>query len=316
MPDLRDRLRGIAVGAAVGDAMGMPLEFQPPRPAFNLLTEMIDGAIPAGSFTDDTEMALALAESLQFVNPLDGHDLAGRFTAWYQCNPPDVGVNTSRVLRLITQGVSWEEAAQKVYENNPDAASNGAVMRCWPLAIARHDNPSLLAAETRLQSEVTHKHPDAVNAAILLNLILQRIATRDDSVRPHAALREAVADCTRQVNLSEEFRLVVDLAPVRLREDLKNSGWALHTMESALWATQTTRSFEEALVQAVNLGSDADTTGAVAGAIAGAMYGLSAIPARWQEKLHGEYPLRSGRIWLIGDFIDLADRLAKTTGIN
>lgn len=316
MPDLPERLRGIAVGAAVGDALGMPLEFQTPRSPFNLLTEMIDGALPAGSFTDDTEMALALAESLQFADPLDGQDLAGRFTAWYQCNPPDVGVNTSRVLRLITRGTSWEEAAQKVYEGNPDAASNGAVMRCWPLAIARHDNPSLLAAETRLQSEVTHKHPDAVNAAILLNLILQKLVVREESTPPRAALRTAVADCTRQVNLSEEFRLAIDLAPVRLRDDLKNSGWVLHTLESSLWATLTTQSFEEALVQAVNLGSDADTTGTVTGAIAGAMYGLGAIPARWKEKLHGEYPLRSGRIWLAGDFIDLADRLAKMTVVK
>lgn len=298
------------MGAAVGDALGMALEFQPPRPTYNLLTEMTAGGIPAGSFTDDTEMALALAESLQFASPLDAQDLAGRFTAWYQCHPPDVGVNTSRVLRLISQGVPWQEASQSVFDANRENASNGAVMRCWPLAVARYNNLALLVAETRLQSEVTHRHPDAMNAAILVNLILRKLILREGTVSPGATLRAAVAECVKQVSLSDDFKLAVDLAPVRLREDLKNSGWVVHTIESALWACLITQSFEEALVQAVNLGSDADTTGSVAGAIAGAMYGLSAIPLRWQEKLHGEYPLRSGRIRLVRDFIDLADRLS------
>ncbi len=306
-----DRLRGLAVGAVIGDALGMPLEFQPARSVFELVTEMIPGNLPAGSFTDDTEMALALSESLQYANPLDGQDLAGRFVAWYQCHPPDVGVNTSRVLRLITQGTPWEEAAETVYQANPDNASNGAIMRCWPLAIARYQNQALLVAETRLQSEVTHKHPDAVNGAILLNLILRKLLLHEASTPPGAALRQALAECMQQVNLSEEFQRALELAPVRHRRDLQNSGWVVHTLESALWAALTTQSFEEALVQAVNLGSDADTTGVVAGALAGAMYGLDAIPERWKNKLHGEYPLKSSKIWLVGDFIDLADRLSE-----
>ena len=309
MKDLFDRLRGIAVGAAVGDALGMPLEFQPASSPYDMLTEMIPGAIPAGSFTDDTEMALALAESLQHANPLDGQDLAGRFTGWYQSQPADVGISTAKVLRLIAQGTPWEEAAQKVCNDNPDSAPNGALMRCWPLAIARHQNVALLVAETRLQSEVTHKNADAVNAAILLNLILRKLILREPSTPPGAALRAAIVECTRQVTLTEEFMLAISLAPMRSRDDLKNTGWALHTFESSLWAALTTQSFEEALVQAVNLGSDADTTGSVTGALAGAMYGLSAIPTRWKDLLHGEYPLKSGHIWFTQDFIALADQL-------
>jgi ADP-ribosyl-[dinitrogen reductase] hydrolase len=311
MKDLADRLQGIAVGAAVGDALGMPLEFQPARSIYDLLTEMVPGALPAGTFTDDTEMALALAESLQHANPLDGRDLAGRFTGWYQSHPADVGVSTAKVLRLIAQGVSWKDAAQKVCNDNPDSAPNGALMRCWPLAVARHQNLALLVAETRLQSEVTHKNPDAVNAAILLNLLLRKLILRDSNVPAGACLRAAIVECTGQVTLSEEFSLAVSLAPMRSRDDLKNTGWALHTIESALWAALTTQSFEEALVQAVNLGADADTTGSVTGAIAGAMYGVNAIPSRWKDLLHGEYPLKSGRIWLTQDFIHLADQLSN-----
>ena len=99
--------------------------------------------------------------------------------------------------------------------------------------------------------------------------------------------------------------------PVRMRNDLKNSGWVRHTLETALWATMTTLSFEEALVKAVNLGNDADTGGAITGAIAGALYGLSGIPARWKEAIHGEYPLRSGKLWFLNDFIDLAANKRK-----
>lgn len=311
MKNLSDRLRGIAVGAAVGDALGMPLEFQTASSPYDMLTEMIPGAIPAGSFTDDTEMALALAESLLHTHPLDGQDLTARFTAWYQCHLADVGINTARVLRMIIQGISWQDAAQKIFDEDPDNASNGALMRCWPLAVTRHQNQALLVAETRLQSEITHKNPDAVNAAILLNLILHKLILRNASTPPSAALRAAIAECTQQVRLTEEFVMAINLAPMRLRDDLKNTGWVLHTLESALWATLTTQSFEEALVQAVNLGSDADTTGSVTGAIAGAMYGLEAIPSRWKDLLHGEYPLKSGHIWLAQDFCDLADQLNK-----
>jgi ADP-ribosyl-[dinitrogen reductase] hydrolase len=101
MIPITDRLQGIAIGAAVGDALGMPLEFHPTRPVYDLQTEMTDGPLPAGSFTDDTEMALALAESLLAHDPLDPDDLVARFTAWYRSSPPDIGIHTSRVLGMV-----------------------------------------------------------------------------------------------------------------------------------------------------------------------------------------------------------------------
>ncbi|KAF0111362.1 MAG: ADP-ribosylglycohydrolase [Chloroflexi bacterium] len=310
MTDHKDRLRGIAVGAVVGDALGMPLEFHPPHPAHDMTTEMESGPLPAGTFTDDTEMALALAESLQIANPLDGRDLSGRFTAWYQSRPSDVGIHTSKVLKLIAKGTPWQEASETIYKANPDSAGNGSMMRCWPLAISRWENPALLVAESKLQSEITHQHPDCINGAILLNLILHKLIHSGVNTPPGAAMREAVAASVQQVNLSEDFRLAIDLAPLRTRDDLKNTGWVRHTLESAVWAVLTTQSFEEALVQAVNLGWDADTTGCVTGAIAGALYGMDRIPSRWKDAIHGEYPLRSGRLWFLKDFIDLADRLS------
>ena len=166
-----DRLRGVAVGAAVGDALGMPLEFGPAIPVDALIRDMTGGRMAAGSFTDDTEMALALAESLLQVNPLDPVDLAERFVAWYQAGPPDVGIHTSRVLSRISNGISWESASKEVHASSPGSASNGSVMRCWPVAIRDWNNREQLLQESRLQSEVTHRHTDCISACQYINVL-------------------------------------------------------------------------------------------------------------------------------------------------
>ncbi|HSR31954.1 MAG TPA: ADP-ribosylglycohydrolase family protein, partial [Anaerolineae bacterium] len=106
--EMLDRIWGCAVGAAVGDALGMPLEFGPRRPAGALVRDMAPGRIPAGTFTDDTEMALALAESLLACRPLDPADLAGRFVAWYRAGPDDVGIHTRQVLSRFAAGEPWQ----------------------------------------------------------------------------------------------------------------------------------------------------------------------------------------------------------------
>lgn len=311
-----DRLRGIAVGAAVGDALGMPLEFLPARPVGAFETDMVKGSLPAGSFTDDTEMALALSESLLITHPLDPNDLAGRFAGWYHSNPPDIGIHTSHVLGLIAKGTPWREASTTVHRANPISASNGSLMRCWPVAIACWNNSAYLVAESRLQSEVTHMHKDCIDACVFTNLLISRIVNGRQTSPPGALLREGIAIAVEKVTFDPDFRTVIDLAPVRLRKDLPNSGWVRHTLESALWAVLTTQSFEDALIQAVNLGNDADTTGAVTGAIAGAMYGFSSIPSRWKDLLHGEYPLKSKHLWFCTDFAKLADDLAALSIVN
>ena len=309
MTNLQDRLRGIAMGAAVGDALGMPLEFHPPRSESSIVTEMIAGPLPAGSFTDDTEMALCLAESLLISSPLNIHDLTGRFTTWLRSRPSDVGIHTSKVLQAIIDGEEIHQAARTIQAENPDSAGNGCLMRAWPIAIARHQDEAMLASETRVQSELTHAHPDAVQGTLFFNFILFQIL-QSGSESPQAVIRLAIQHAMDQVNLDPEFTMMLNLSAMRLPVDLKNSGWVRHTLESALWAVQTTLSFEEALVKVVNLGNDADTAGAVTGAIAGALYGLQGIPLRWRQALHGEYPIHSGHLWFENDFILLADHLA------
>lgn len=305
-----DRLRGVAVGAAVGDALGMPLEFGPAIPVDELVWEMTGGRMAAGSFTDDTEMALALAESLLRANPLDPADLAQCFVAWYQAGPPDVGIHTGHVLGLIAKGMPWLQASRQVHTAQPSSASNGSVMRCWPVAIRDWNNREQLLQESRLQSEVTHRHPDCLSACQFINVLISELVLAGDEKTAKERLSSAFEAALDQVNISKEFLAVVKSAQGKQRDQLVNSGWVQHTLESTIWALFNFEGFEETLVQVANLGGDADTTAAVTGAVAGALYGFTGIPIRWTEVLHGEYPLGSGRIWLVEDLIELADRLA------
>lgn len=309
---LQDRARGCAVGAAAGDALGMPLEFGPRRAPDRLVRRMEAARLPAGTFTDDTEMALDLAESLLAHRPLDPGDLAQRFAAWLQAGPPDVGIHTRSVLSRIGAGERWEKAVEAVQQQRPDSAGNGSVMRCWPVALAYGLDPSdssqkgrnldQMLADSRLQSRVTHPHAECQAGSAFVNATIHHLLR---GVAP----ADAVALALEAATVPEPLRAVIEAAPSRRREELPNSGWVRHTLESAVWGLLTTDSFEEALVQVVNLGGDADTAGAVVGALAGAAHGLEAIPARWRQVLRGEWPLRSGTIWREADLIDLADRL-------
>ena len=305
--DIRDRLRGVAVGAAIGDALGMPLEFGPAIPLDRLVREMRPGRLPAGAFTDDTEMALALAESLLARTPLDPADLTQRFAAWYRAGPADIGRQTRLVLKRISRGEPWDAAVAAVQAENPWSAGNGSVMRCWPVALAHWDDLDRLLSDSRLQSQVTHPHNECVAGCAFVNAAIYHLVR---GVMPLEAVAQAVA----AADLPAALRAAIQEAPTKGRSDLPNTGWVRHTLESAVWGLLTTDSFAEAVIQVVNLGDDADTAGAVVGALAGAAYGLAAIPAAWQAAIHGEWPLRSGERWDAARLSALADRLAATGG--
>jgi ADP-ribosyl-[dinitrogen reductase] hydrolase len=300
---LQDRIRGVAVGAAIGDALGMPLEFCRATPSDQLVRDLLPGRLPAGSFTDDTEMALAVAESLLARKPLNPDDLGQRFVSWYRLGPPDVGIYTSSVLSRIAAGASWDLAAQEVQQRQPESAGNGSLMRNWPVALAHWKSPVECLADSVLQSRVTHPHTECVAACAFENSMILALL---HGARPADALIRA----HQQIVLPPGLAAFVDEAPHRQREELRNTGWVRHTLESAVWGLLTTSNFEEAVIQVANLGADADTSAAVVGALAGATYGLSGIPHRWVEMLRGEWPLSSGMILRADDFIALAEQLS------
>jgi ADP-ribosyl-[dinitrogen reductase] hydrolase len=300
-----DRIRGVAVGAAVGDALGMPLEFQPRRPVSDLVTDMVPGRLPAGTFTDDTEMALALAESILAYQIFDPADLSTRFVTWMHANPPDIGNHTWDVLRHMDTGSNWNQAAIDVQRANPSSAGNGSVMRCWPLALLGWHDINTLIRESITQSQITHTHTDCTAGSAFINVT---IAYLIQGISREHAINQAIDS----VEMASSLRDVILQAPSKSRMELTNSGWVRHTLESAVWGLLTTDNFESALVNVVNLGNDADTAGSVVGALAGATYGDASIPQRWRSKLIGEYPLGSGQLWHVDAFVKLAEQLCST----
>ena len=300
--NLRSRLIGCAVGSAIGDALGMPLEFGEPHTPDNFVTEMKPGRLPAGRFTDDTEMSIAVAQSLLEKQPLDGEDLAKRFIQWHKSMPPDEGIQTARALSWLEKGEHWQSVSERIEREMPDSAGNGSIMRCWPIALVWWGNRSQRITDSTLQSQITHPHPDCIAGCKLVNLMIVDLAKG-------AAPLQAFDASLQSIVISEGFRKMLNAAPQRSRQELKNTGWVRHTLESAIWALLNTSSFEDALIQAVNLGGDADTVGAVVGALAGAAYGIEAIPQRWRSELQGEWPVNSSKFWREKDIIELADRL-------
>lgn len=297
-----DRARGCLVGAALGDAFGMPLEFGPPRAGDGQVRDLIAGRLPAGMFTDDTEMMLALAESLLHRRPLDPADLAARFVVWYALRPPDVGVHTSAVLRRVAGGESWGHAATAVQSARPGSAGNGSVMRCFPVALAYRVDLESCLRESRLQSRVTHPHEECQAACALVNAALWRLLR---GATPAAAVDQAVEDARLPPGLADAVRA----APARSPGDLENTGWVRHTVESAVWGVLTTGSYRDAIIAVANLGGDADTAAAVAGALAGAAYGLGGIPGDWRDRLRGRWPVGGDGWWGSDDLARLADSL-------
>jgi len=301
-PSIQSRRYGCAIGAALGDAFGMPLEFGPAIPETRLVRTLTPGRLSTGTITDDTEMALALAESLATRKPLDPADLAQRFLDWYHSNPPDIGGHTANTMRHLAKGLPWDQAAARTQAEHPGSAGNGSLMRCWPVAVAYWDQRELLFSESALQSNVTHQHEDCIAACIFTNLLIAELISGVD-------LRQACQSALQGAAYPAWVESVLLAAPTRRREELPNTGWVRHTLAAALWAVLSTSSYSEAVIQAANLGDDADTTAAVAGAIAGAAYGLEAIPPAWRANLRALWPPQAPKEWREPDFLALIDRL-------
>jgi ADP-ribosyl-[dinitrogen reductase] hydrolase len=297
-----DRLQGVAVGSAVGDALGMPLEFRPIVPLDKFVRTMQAGRLPAGSFTDDTELALAVADALLVKRPLDGDVLVRQFLDWYRAGPEDVGNHTRGVLDAIKRGLTWEKATAEVLRFRPDSSGNGSIMRCWPVAVACWNDRPQLIADSTLQSRVTHPHLDCLSGSVFVNLWIAGLVQGQP-------IPEALQFALDNAGLSATLVANLKKAPGRRRDELENSGWVRRTLETAVWALSTTHSFSDAVIQAANLGNDADTSACVTGAIAGAAYGIGSVPPTWRQQLHGEWPLRSGKTWREAEFIALVNKL-------
>lgn len=299
-----DRAAGVLLGLACGDALGRPVEFETPArilAQYGEVTEMLANGTwgkPAGTVTDDTDMALCLARSLAERGEFDPDDIADRFVSWYEAGPFDVGNMTARALSRIRDGASWDTAGQQVWEQSPEGsnAGNGSVMRAAPLAVAFAADTGRLIEASEASSRITHADPRCTVGCAVLNLTLAGLLTNADG-DGRKRLASALDRTSPPAALDDALRPVVagDVDP----DGLRSTGYVVDTLQTALWYGLHADTPEEALVEVVNMGGDADTVGAVTGAVVGARFGADALPERWLDELDGRDELR-----------DLATRLS------
>lgn len=271
---VRDRAIGALLGLAVGDAVGAAIEFSS-KPEFALIEDMIGGGphgLEPGQWTDDTAMALALAESLDTNPELDPGDLMDRFVNWwkdgvYSCTGScfDIGIATRRALDRYRR-------TGDPYAGSPDprASGNGALMRLSPVAIRHWRSLEAALDVARRQTRTTHGSPPTIDASCALACLLVK------AIEGHP-LTELLTGPEADA-VEGGFRGVH-------RNEINGSGFVSESLQAALWAVNRTTDFRSAILIAANLGNDADTTAAIAGQLAGAVYGASGIPEDWLTKL-------------------------------
>lgn len=304
--DKQDRYRGSLLGLAVGDALGTTLEFTRPGP--HDLAEMVGGGpfgLRPGEWTDDTSMALCLATSLVECRGFDAHDQMERYVRWWQegylasngrCF--DIGNTTRSALSAFVR-----TGNPYVGSTDARAAGNGSIMRLAPVPLFFANAPRQALERAEESSRTTHAAQTCLDACrYLAGLIVGAIhgASKEELLSPRYS---PVAGYWQQKPLVAEIDEVASGSFIRknppvnppplsslssrgeARRQIRGTGYVVKSLEAALWAFYHGATFEDGCLRAVNLGEDADTTGAVYGQLAGAHYGASGIPRLWLEKL-------------------------------
>jgi ADP-ribosyl-[dinitrogen reductase] hydrolase len=285
------RFQGALLGLAAGDAVGTAVEFKAPG-TFDRVTDMVGGGpfhLPAGAWTDDTSMALCLGESLVECRGFDSVDQLERYVRWYRdgywsstgrCF--DIGNATRAALQQF-------ERTHEPYpgDSDPHAAGNGPPMKLAPVALAYAAHPAEAIRYAGLSARTTHGAREAVDACrYWAALLVGALDGTDLRGLIGAGAYSPVPGLWEREPLHPE---IASVAAGSFREKgppaIRGSGYIVDALEAALWAVHSTDDFEAAVLAAVNLGDDADTTAAIAGQLAGALYGVDAIPKRWRDQI-------------------------------
>jgi ADP-ribosyl-[dinitrogen reductase] hydrolase len=301
-----DRACGVLLGGACGDALGAGYEFgSAPPPPSGTTPAMIGGGLGGfapGEWTDDTAQAYAIAEVAATGADLQSEEaltaIARRFADWYAEGPADVGIQTSAVLSRAGRHPTAEEMSREaaaVHERTGRSAGNGSLMRTAAVALAHLDKPEALVEAAMRVSALTHFDPQAGEACALWCLMIrQTVLTGSlDDLRPNLALLPE----TSRTFWAERLDAAESSEPGTFRPN----GWVVSALQAAWSAIVHTPVPDEApadgsfaclhlqhaLETAIRIGDDTDTVAAIAGALLGARWGVSAIPAAWREKVHG-----------------------------
>ncbi len=281
--ELLDRFRGCSLGLAVGDAVGTSVEFKP-RGSFEPVTDMTGGGpfgLPVGAWTDDTSMGLCLATSLIEKNGFDAQDQMERYLRWYQegylsstgkCF--DIGVTTRNALLGFQQTGNPFSGS-----TDPHTAGNGSIMRLAPLVMLYYPDLESIMHYAPKSSRTTHAALECLEACLILAGVIFRAfeGQKKQDVLIERDLAPLTSEALKEVSYGDYFE--------KAENQVQGTGYVVQSLEAALWCFWTTDSYEAAILKAVNLGDDADTTAAVCGQVAGAFYGESGIPNHWLNKL-------------------------------
>lgn len=278
---VRDRARGAILGLATGEAIGITLAGWE-RDSYRTISELLGGGylgLKAGQWAGDTAMALVLMESLICRGGLDERDFMERLLEWrddgvHSCTGSCVGLGETTREALARYERFDDPVAGETHADN---LSNGSLARLAPVAVRYWKLSSERRRVAERQSRVTHGGPYAIAACVALADILA------DAI---AGLSRQSIFRIRHVQIVDSYRaLTIGSRSRRTRADMSGSNNVLTSLESALWCVGTTETFEDAVLVAANLGEDAGSTAAIAGQLAGALYGACAIPDRWLEQL-------------------------------
>lgn len=288
MISLSARYRGALVGLAAGDALGTAVEFMTPG-TFTPLTDITGGGpfrLERGQWTDDTSMAMCLAESLLACNEFNAIDSLSRYVEWrdrgyWSSNGRcfDIGITVRRALATFCQ-------TGEPYPGPTEArtAGNGSLMRLAPVPMMfRRDAEAAIAAAAS-SSRTTHGAVTAVDACRYFAGLMGGALNGEHKETLLSPSYSPVPGLWGRRPLTLRIaRVAAGSFRLKSPPGIRGSGYVVESLEAALWAFSTTESFESGALAAANLGNDADTTAAIYGQLAGAYYGVEAIPARWRE---------------------------------
>ncbi len=294
--DYSGKIKSVLFGVAVGDALGVPVEFKSRQTlSKNPVTDMIGNGtygLPAGTWSDDSSLTFCLAEAL--TQDFDLNVIARNFMNWTYENywTPrgkvfDIGNATQQAISRLAKGEQPDSAGG--FDENSNG--NGSLMRILPLLFYLLDKPINERFNiTKQVSSITHGHIRSVIACFYYLEFAKQILEGKDKFEIYRNLQSEIANYLTSLSISpKEIELFERLLKSDIRkipeDEIYSSGYVLHTLESSIWCLLTTNCYEEAVLRAVNLGEDTDTTGAVTGGLAGLLYGFDSIPKNWLKQI-------------------------------
>ena len=288
---IQERFQGCLVGLAAGDALGTTLEFKKPG-SFKPIDDMVGGGpfkLKAGEWTDDTSMALCLAESLIECEGYHPKDQMERYVRWmddgYLASNGwcfDIGRTTCNALKDFQR--TQEPYSGSTAENTQ---ANGSLMRLAPVPMFFYKEPVEAIKRSGDSSRTTHAHKVCIDACRYFGALIVGALKGQSKEELLVQAPQVVEAIYWEDNpLSADIKLVAEGSyKSKKEEEIMGVGYAPKSLEAALWAFYHSTNFEDGALKAVNLGDDADTTGAIYGQIAGAFYGIENIPKSWREKI-------------------------------